>query len=54
MSKSSSPGFVTVAAILIVATLTAVALQLNALLRTLYAAELLIERIETHLEEPYD
>jgi hypothetical protein len=54
MSNRSSSGFVTPAALLLVVALVAFSLHLGALLKGLNAAELLIERIETHLEHSND
>ena len=50
MRKSSSAGFITLTLLLLAAALTAVSLQLGSLLRSIAAAELLMEPIETHLE----
>lgn len=50
MRQSSSAGFVTLTLLMLAAALMAVSLQLGSLLRSVTAAELLMERIETHLE----
>lgn len=50
MNDRSSSGFVTPAALLVVVALVAFSLHLGALLKSLNAAELLMERIETQLE----